>query len=466
MLNKEVRVRFAPSPTGYLHIGGIRTALYNWLFARNKKGVFALRIEDTDRERSKDEFTGIIIEAFKWLGLTIDEGPYYQSERTDIYRQYAYQLLEQGMAYKCRCTPEDIEARKKQKSLYKYDAFCKGRKDTGSQYAIRFIVPDGNVKYTDIVSGDIMFNNGQFEDFVILRSNGMPTYNFAVVIDDALMNITHIIRGDDHISNTPKQILLYQALGFGLPEYCHLPMILGQDGKRLSKRYGATSVEEFMKMGFLPDALLNYLARLGWGHGDQELFTLKELIDLFDLKKLSNSSAVFDMEKLEWINAQHLKDRPAEDLIKHLKHIIKEHPFYSLNSKDQHKIIDLYKPRSRKLMDLLDHSAYLYTDNLEYDQKLLDKFLRPVIRPALLDLIEWLCNYTALKIKEEDLNEIFKSLVTKHSIKMLKLAQAVRVALTGKGQSPGLFEVIDVLGRNRTLERLNRALKLIKEDDQ
>ncbi len=460
----EVRVRFAPSPTGYLHIGGVRTALYNWLFARNRKGTFILRIEDTDIDRSKSEFTDIIIKGFKWLGLSIDEGPYYQSERLDLYRQYAYRLLEEKKAYKCFCTAEEIEARKKQKGVFQYDRFCLDKQVKDGPYAIRFLVPEGKTFFSDIIRKDIDFSNSQFEDFVILRSNGMPTYNFAVVIDDSLMNINYVIRGDDHITNTPKQILLYRALGFKVPEYAHLPMILGGDGKRLSKRFGATSTEEYKKMGILPEALLNYLARLGWSHGDQEIFSISQLIDLFDLKNINNSPAVFDIEKLEWVNSQHLKEMDAHMILDHINEIIDNHAFNSQPVGIRLGIIDLFKARSRRLTDIIDNSAYIYSDDFSRDAAQSDKFLNNRVKPALLELVDIFMDDPESMINESAMQDVFKKLIAEHGIKMVQLAQAVRVAITGASQSPGLFEITGLIGRHRTINRLRDAIDNIKED--
>lgn len=461
----SIRVRFAPSPTGFLHIGGVRTALYNWLFARNKKGKFILRIEDTDIDRSRSEFTRIIIEGFKWLNLNIDEGPFYQSERLNLYRDHAFKLLEEEKAYKCYCTPDEIEQRKKEKGIFQYDKYCIDRQGQNKPFALRFRVPEGTTSYTDIVSGNISFKNSQFEDFVILRSNGMPTYNFAVVIDDALMDINYIIRGDDHISNTPKHILLYNALGFNLPHYAHLPMILGGDGKRLSKRFGATSTEEYRKMGILPDALLNYLARLGWSHGDQEIFSVEELINLFDLKDINNSAAVFDIEKLEWVNSQHLKDSSPKDIRKHLIDLYDDHSFFGISEDMQYKIIDLMKARAKYLPDLIENSIFLYKNDFETEKKAFDKFLNKDIIPVLNDFIQYLIEYPSSYIQEQDLGNIFKSLIKKYNIKMIKLAQAVRVSLTGTSKSPGLYEIIDIIGRDQTVMRLQRAINKIKEND-
>ncbi len=460
----EVRVRFAPSPTGYLHIGGVRTALYNWLFAKNKKGVFILRIEDTDLDRSKSRFTDIILDGFKWLELNIDEGPYYQSDRLDIYRKYAISLLEQKRAYKCFCTPEEIELRKRQKKIFQYDRYCLDRQEKEGDFAIRFLVPEGSTSFTDMVRKDIDFSNSQFEDFVILRSNGMPTYNFAVVIDDALMNISHVIRGDDHITNTPKQILLYKALGFDVPEYAHLPMILGGDGKRLSKRYGATSTEEYKKMGILPEALLNYLVRLGWSHGDQEIFSLPELIKLFDLKGINNSPAVFDIEKLEWVNNQHMKNMPSEGILNHINEICADHEFLRQPVQLQLDIIDLFKSRAKRLTDIMEKSVYIYSDSFETDIVQSAKYLNIKVKPALEELLLIYDKSPDAIAEESEMESAFKSIISKYGIKMVQLAQAVRVAITGTNQSPGLFEIISLIGRERTLKRLQDAINSIKEE--
>ncbi|MEP6891285.1 MAG: glutamate--tRNA ligase, partial [Nitrospirota bacterium] len=326
----QVRVRFAPSPTGFLHIGGVRTALFNWLFARQQNGVFVLRIEDTDQGRSTDESIQAIIDGMKWVGLDWDEGPYRQTERMDLYRSHAMQLLERGHAYWCACTAEELDARRKEaeaKGLsQKYDGRCRNRALTNQagKAALRFKAPlEGETVVDDLIKGKIVFGNAVQDDLIILRSNGYPTYNFSVVVDDALMNITHVVRGDDHLTNTPRQVPIFQALGFPVPQFGHLPMILGSDKARLSKRHGATSIMAYKDMGYLPDAMVNYLVRLGWSHGDQELFTCQELIEKFSWKNVQTSAAVFNPEKLLWVNAGYIKMSPPAQVAQALLPLLK-----------------------------------------------------------------------------------------------------------------------------------------------
>src|SRR4026209_768549 len=315
----QVRVRFAPSPTGFLHIGGVRTALFNWLFARQQKGVFILRIEDTDQSRSTDESIQAIVDGMKWVGLDWDEGPFRQTERMDLYRSHAMQLLEKGQAYWCVCKAEELDARRKDAESKghspKYDGRCRdgGHTNSTGDTALRFRAPQvGETVVDDLIKGKILFDNNVLDDLIILRSNGYPTYNFSVVVDDALMNITHVVRGDDHLTNTPRQVPIFQALGFPAPQFGHLPMILGSDKARLSKRHGATSIMAYKEMGYLPEALVNYLARLGWSHGDQELFSRSELIEKFNWKNVQTSAAVFNPDKLLWMNAVYIKTSPPE----------------------------------------------------------------------------------------------------------------------------------------------------------
>ena len=316
---REVRVRFAPSPTGFLHIGGVRTALFNWLFARHEGGTFILRIEDTDRDRSTDDAIQVILDGLKWTGLNWDEGPFRQTDRLELYRELAMDLLKRRLAYWCVCTPDELEARRKEAQAkgesIKYDGRCRNRgiSEPAEPAALRFLTPqEGQTVINDRIKGQIVFDNTVMDDLIILRSNGYPTYNFSVVVDDGLMNISHVIRGDDHVNNTPRQIPLFSALGFAVPQFAHLPMILGSDKTRLSKRHGATSVLAYKEMGYLPNALINYLVRLGWSHGDQELFSLKEMVEFFDLNHVQASAAVFNPDKLRWVNAQYIRNSESK----------------------------------------------------------------------------------------------------------------------------------------------------------
>lgn len=458
----DIRVRFAPSPTGYLHIGGVRTALYNWLFARHTAGRFVLRIEDTDKSRSSQAYSKLILEGFSWLGLDIDEGPFYQSDRMALYTDFAKKLLAAGRAYKCFCSPQEIEARKQAKGVFQYDRFCLERRDNPQgPYAVRFRVPEGDTLVHDMVRGDIAFNNDQFEDFVILRSDGTPTYHFAVVVDDALMRMSHIIRGDDHISNTPKQILLYQALGFDVPAFAHLPMILGGDGKRLSKRTGATSLKEYQDMGILPQALLNYLARLGWSHGDKEIFSLKELISLFSLDQVGSSAAVFDLEKLLWVNSLHMKNLTSAELLDRLLPLLEaDHPMRSLTREQQERLAALYCPRAKTLLDLVKQSSYIYSNTYDMDEKAVNKFFKPQVKAAFEHIVHNLETCAG----EDDIETLFRTTCKTHDIKLGKLAQAVRIGLTGSTRTPGLFEIIDLIGIKESARRLQHSLSLFQGD--
>lgn len=360
-MSSNIKVRFAPSPTGYLHIGGARTALFNWLFARHNKGVFLLRIEDTDQQRSTEAATQAILDSMKWLGLEWDEGPYFQSQRLSIYKQNAEKLVSNGKAF--------------------YDTDAEGRK------AIRFRMQDGVTEINDLIHGTITFDTSLIEDFVILKADGFPTYNFACVVDDAEMGITHIIRGDDHISNTPKQIALYQAFGFKLPEFAHIPMILGEDGSRLSKRHGATSVTEYRDKGYLPHALVNFLALLGWSPGnDQEIISITEMIEKFTLKRANKTSAQFNNTKLDWMNGQYIKNTPVELLTAEVKRFFEKSGNATVEIPGEWltNLVKLYHERFKTFQDLLNQTRFFFTDMIEYDQAAADKFLRKEGISALL----------------------------------------------------------------------------------
>jgi len=457
-----VRVRFAPSPTGALHIGGARTALFNWLFARHHKGQFLLRIEDTDRERSTKEHEQSILDGMKWLGMDWDENPIYQSERTDLYKEHVQKLLDEGKAYKCYCTPEEVDEMRKKAMAEggkpKYDGRCRERTDPPNlPYTIRFKAPlEGSTSFDDICRGTITTPNDQLDDLIIARSDGTPTYNFVVVVDDVTMKITHVVRGDDHINNTPRQVLLYQALGYDVPKFAHLPMIFGPDKKKLSKRHGAASVMEYKDMGYLPGALVNYLARLGWASGDQEIFTTQELFEKFDLDAVGNSPSVFDFEKLAWVNSQHMMKCSNEDLIGMVE------PFMSklgLRMDDRAyaaQVMEVEKPRATTLTELADVSAFFFKDEITIDEKAREKWLGD----EGLGVIKSLCTKldTLDTFNEETLAPIFSSLVEETGLKMKKIAQPVRVALTGNTASPGIFDVLGILGKGRVLARLDEAI--------
>jgi glutamyl-tRNA synthetase len=464
----QVRVRFAPSPTGFLHIGGVRTALFNWLFARQQKGRFVLRIEDTDQSRSTDESIQAIIEGMKWVGLDWDEGPYRQTERMDLYRSHAMQLFEKGRAYWCTCKAEELDARRKEaeaKGLSpKYDGRCRDRGLTiqAGNAALRFKAQqEGETVVDDLIKGKIVFDNAVQDDLIILRSNGYPTYNFSVVVDDALMNITHVVRGDDHLTNTPRQIPIFQALGFPVPQFGHLPMILGSDKTRLSKRHGATSIMAYKEMGYLPDAMVNYLVRLGWSHGDQELFTRQELIEKFSWKNVQTSAAVFNPEKLLWVNAEYIKISPpahvAQALVPLLEAAGLKDEVQAVSAGWLAQLIVLVKERAKTLVEMVDWVRPYFGQAVTFDEEAAEKFLTPAIAPILGKL---LTRYEAFPaFSKQQWEEAFKQLVEEEGMKMGQLAQPVRVALTGRIASPGLFDVMEVLGRDRTLFRLHKGIE-------
>jgi glutamyl-tRNA synthetase len=462
---QPIITRFPPSPTGYLHIGGARTALFNWLFTRHHGGKFILRIEDTDVARSTDEAIKAILDAMEWLELEWDEGPYFQTQRLDTYREYLQKLLQSGHAYYCECTPQALEERR-QAALAegrkpKYDGRCRDRElGPGPNRVIRFRCPQaGTTVLNDLIKGPILFQNAELDDLVIERSDGIPTYNFAVVIDDITMNITHVIRGDDHVPNTPRQILIYQALDVPLPSFAHVPMILGRDRAKLSKRHGATSVMVYKEMGYLPEALINYLVRLGWSHGDQEIFSREELIQQFSLENVGQSPSVFDPEKCLWLNAHYLRARSPESLAPLIEPFLtaRRHPLQSADYLA--KAIRTLQPRTHSLVEMADAMHFYMTPEITYDPAAAAKFLTPnQIEPlkkliASLDLLE--------VFNEANLEQAFQETASELGLKLGKIAQPVRVALTGSTVSPGIFEIIDVLGKETVLGRLRKALMVM-----
>lgn len=469
-MSENIRVRFAPSPTGYLHIGGARTALFNWLYARHAKGSFILRIEDTDRTRSTEEYIGAIIEGMEWLGLDWDEGPFRQTDRFDVYRNYAQKLVHEGKAYYCYCSPEELDLRRKEAiasgKLPKYDGRCRNLKDPVPDVSpvVRFRMPqEGHTVVDDLIKGKVVFENAQLDDLIIVRSDGTPTYNLTVVVDDVDMGITHVIRGDDHLNNTPKQVQIYRALGYKVPEFAHLPMILGSDKTRLSKRHGATSVMAYKEMGYLPEALLNYLVRLGWSYGDQEIFSQEELIRYFSFENVGKAAAVFNPEKLLWLNGQYIMHTSAEklaDLV--MPFLIREKVVNETESMDKawlSRAIMTLQERSRNLVELALSLRYYISENVEYDEKAKSKFLNENSLPLLREVrdgIEGVSNFSAV-----ELEKVFAGIMERHGIKLGALAQPVRVAMTGGTVSPGIFEVIEVMGREKTLKRLDRAIRSI-----
>ncbi len=468
---EPVRVRFAPSPTGHLHVGGARTALFNWLFARRRRGVFILRIEDTDRSRSTEEFIASILEAMRWLGLPWDEGPpapgYRQTERLEIYKAHAERLLAEGRAYRCVCLPEELGAARKaaqaRGETFRYSGKCR---DAGvpadAPHALRLRIPlSGQTVVEDLIHGTVTFEHGQLDDWIIVRTDGGPTYNFCVVVDDVTMKITHVIRGNDHLSNTPKQILCYQALGYPVPAFAHIPMILGADRSRLSKRHGATSVLAFKEEGFLPEAMVNYLARLGWSHGDQEIFSREELITHFDLATVGQAGAVFDRAKLEWLGNHWMKqaspERLANDLIPFLEKAGLPIP---ADRAWLGKVTETLKERAKTFAEMAEIGAFYFAEPVGYDREAAVKFFTPeaVLRLALL--LKRL--QTQEPFEPEALETLYRGLAAELGLMLVDLAQLTRIALTGKSASPPIFQVAALLGREKTLARLRKCLAVIE----
>ena len=480
------RVRFAPSPTGYLHVGGARTALFNWLFARRLGGVLVLRIEDTDIERSSQDMVEGILDGLRWLGLDWDEGPkiggphgpYFQSERVDRHRAMAQRLVAQGSAYYCYCTPEVLKAKRDAAEAagggWRYDRTCcaltadeiASRERDHVPRAIRFRVPEGPTRFDDLVHGPIEFDGANIEDFVLLRADGHPTYQLSVVSDDVEMKISHVVRGDDHISNTPKQILLYQAVGADMPRFAHVPLILGPDKKRLSKRHGATSVTEYERQGYLPEAMFNFLSLLGWSPGnDQELFTRAALIDAFALEGISGGNAVFNTEKLDWFNQQYIMRLAPDELAMRVKPWLETAGLWREDYLgDRHAwffaVLELLRPRAKRLDDFAVQGALFFGDAIEYDPAAVDKHLRVPDMDALLEAID--SAFTALETFDPASTETtLRALAEARGVKAGVLIHAVRVAITGKTVSPGLFDVIALLGRDRVRARLGGARRLL-----
>jgi glutamyl-tRNA synthetase len=465
MTKESIVTRFPPSPTGYLHIGGARTALYNWLFARQKKGKFILRIEDTDRERSTEEATRAIVESLEWLGLDWDEGPYFQSQRYPIYWEFVERLIATGQAYYCQCTPAELQQRRQEamaKGLKpKYDGRCRGLGlGPGPQAVVRLKSPQsGKTHFHDLIKGPIAFNNEELDDLILWRSDGSPTYHLAVVADDIAMGLTHIIRGDDHVNNTPRQMLIYQALGEALPLYAHVPMILGPDRTRLSKRHGATSVLAYRDMGYLPQALLNALARVGWSHGDQEKFSLSELVEKFSLENVGKSAGIFNMDKLLDLNAQYIRETRAETLARNFMPFLEREGFRSPPREQVLQAVETLKPRSKTLVEMAEGSRFYFVDEVTYDPAAAGKFLTPDVLAMMKDIharIRDLDEFT-----REKMEKVFHEFMEERQVKLGKIAQPLRVALTGATVSPGLFEVMEVLGQEKVLKRIENAVNYV-----
>ncbi len=471
LIMATICTRFAPSPTGFLHIGNARTALFTFLFARQQNGRFLLRIDDSDRQRSSQEFLDDIFASLQWLHLNWDEEPSYQSKRIPIYRQKIEELLRADKAYRCICTPEELEAKRKaamaagKKPIY--DGTCRNHPPDVNEtkpFTIRFKAPkEGETVIEDLIKGKVVFQNQELDDLILLRSDGMPTYNFCSVVDDSSMGITHIVRGDDHLANTPRQVLLFQALDSPLPVFAHLPLIFGADRSPLSKRHGVTSVRTYREMGYLPEALTNFLVRLGWSSGDREIFTMEELISDFWLEDVGKSPGVFNAEKLLWLNAHYIKERPLPQLAQEVRPFIEEKG-YTLNGDSVwlEKMVATLQPRAKTLVGLVESAHFYLGDEISIDVQAQAKFLIPKVQPVLTLLRQRLAQLDDWQVKE--IQEVFEEVMRENELALGKVAQPVRVALTGGTASPGIFEVVEVLGRERTLSRLDHALTLVGEE--
>ncbi|MCK4536771.1 MAG: glutamate--tRNA ligase [Desulfuromonadales bacterium] len=465
----DLRVRFAPSPTGYLHIGGARTALFNYLLARKEGGTFVLRIEDTDIERSTQESVDAILQAMEWLGLSYDEGPFYQSDRFDLYREKVEQLLEAGQAYRCYCSQEELDA-KREKAMQeggkpRYDGTCRNRVDQPSDqpFVVRFKSPQqGATSFVDRIKGEISFENSELDDLIIQRTDGTPTYNFVVVIDDAEMGINLIIRGDDHINNTPRQLPIYQALGYPVPEFAHVPMILGSDKKRLSKRHGATSVMAYREMGYLPEAMVNYLVRLGWSFGDEEIFSMTELIEKFSLANVGKSAGVFNPDKLLWLNEYYIKNGDPLRLGGLLTEILAGQGVDVSEGPAMDAVVVTLQDRAKTLVEMAAGAVFYFQPPAKYDTKAAEKFLTDDKQAILEQLIHHLKGLEDFSV--EGVEAAFKTFLEEAGLKLGKVGPTVRVALTGGTVSPGIFDVVSVLGRERVVSRLEKALAYLGEN--
>ncbi|MDP3558725.1 MAG: glutamate--tRNA ligase [Legionellaceae bacterium] len=458
-----IKTRFAPSPTGALHVGSVRTALFSWLFARHHEGHFILRIEDTDRERSTQASVDAILQGMEWLGLNWEEGPIYQTQRLDRYNAVVDQFLEKGLAYRCNCSKERLESLRarqlEEKQKPRYDGHCRDKHLSKSTepHVIRFRTPEfGEISFVDAVYGVITVANTELDDVVMVRSDGLPTYNFAVVVDDVDMNVSHVIRGEDHINNTPRQIHLFQALGASLPIFAHLPMILGEDGKKLSKRHGAVNVLDFKKAGYLPEALLNYMVRLGWSHGDQEIFSMAEMIQDFDIAQVSRGAACFDYAKLDWLNQHYMKQTPLERLTPLFKECCLDLAIPVESDLVLQSIVALQLDRCKTLSEMAEKSRYFFEGELFYDAAAVEKFLTmdsaPVLQ-LLYDKFTQLVDWTAVNI-----HQILQEVAQELSIGMGKIGMPLRTAITGTGNSPSLDQTVALIGKERVLQRLSVVL--------
>ena len=482
MTDSTVRVRFAPSPTGELHVGGARTALFNWLYARKHDGTFVIRVEDTDLERNRPDLIEPILDSFRWLGLDPDEGPFFQSERFPTYREHAERLLDEGRAYRCYCTAEELEAKRQQALEEKrkplYDGHCRHltsqQRDAyeaeGRAPALRLVSPaTGSTVVKDRVRGVVEFDNAEIDDFIIMRSDGRPTYNFAVVIDDVTMAMTHIIRADEHLNNTPKQILIYEALGADLPEFAHVPMVLAKDRSKLSKRHGATAVWEYRDKGYLPEAMVNYLARLGWSYGDQEIFRRDELIEKFSIEGINPSASIFDDEKFTWLNHHYVMNGDPDRIGRLTREFALEHGIVTddeaegVGEERWTAAVEFLKERRETLAALAEGAVPFLTDRLTFDAEAVERHLTPEKATLLNDLAAMIGDLADEQFNADALNERIRDWLAERDLKLGAVAQPCRVALTGLDKGPGLFETMAFLGQERTVQRLEHAVLLANQ---
>ncbi len=462
----STKTRFAPSPTGYLHGGGARTALFSWLYAKKNKGSFVLRIEDTDLERSTQASVDAILQGMQWLGLDYDEGPFYQTQRFDRYKEIIQQLLDQGDAYYCVCSKEELEELREQQMANKekprYNGKCREAAHSGEEQAvIRFRNPvEGEVVFNDLVKGEIRIANQELDDLIIARADGSPTYNLTVVVDDWDMGVNYVIRGDDHINNTPRQINILQALGAELPQYAHVPMILGSDGSRLSKRHGAVSVLQYREEGYMPEALLNYLVRLGWSHGDQEIFSIEEMVELFDVHDVNVSASTFNTEKLQWINHQYLMNSSPEQVAEHLAWHMQKLDIDTSNGPELAEMVKAQRERCKNLVEMAEASRYYYQEFESYDEKAAKKNFKQGSDEVLQVLLD---KFAAVEQWDgEQLHQIVMQTAEDMELKLGKVAQPLRVAVCGAGVSPGIDVTLSLIGRESTLARIEKAIIYIR----
>ncbi len=461
-----IKTRFAPSPTGYLHIGGARTALFSWLYARRHGGRFVLRIEDTDLERSTPESVNAILEGMTWLALEYDEGPFYQTQRFDRYKEVIQQLVEAGHAYKCYCSKEELDVMREQQMARKekprYDGRCRLRERPSEEtpYVIRFRNPtEGAVVVDDLIRGRVVFQNSELDDLIIARSDGTPTYNLTVVVDDMDMEITHVIRGDDHLNNTPRQMNIFRALGKEPPRYAHVPMILSEDGQKLSKRHGAASVMDYREQGFLPEALLNYLVRLGWSHGDQEVFSIDEMVRLFDIGDVNNSASALNMSKLLWLNQHYIKESDPAHVAHHLGYHLGKLEIDPSTGPDIVEVVKAYRERAKTLVEMAQSSVFFYKEFDAYDEKAAKKNLKPEVAGPLKELRDRLAALG--EWQPEPIHQCVIDTAEATGLNLGKLAQPLRVAVTGGAVSPPIDVTVQLIGRERTLARIDRAIEYI-----